>query len=91
MVVIDHQGLVTIGPNFTSQNGWTNCHRRLDQLSQVTISPPSPRGGPKICGNDTGTKKMWVKKFKSPTVTRPTVWVKLSLGLNVGGLNVKTQ
>jgi hypothetical protein len=63
--------LVTIGPNFTSHNGWTNCHRRLDQLSQVTMSPPSPRGGRKICGlNDTGTKKMWVEKFKSPHVTR---------------------
>jgi hypothetical protein len=44
---------------------------RLDQLSQVTISPPSLRGGRKIRGlNDTGTKKMWVEKFKSPTVTR---------------------
>ncbi len=40
-------------------------------MSQVTISPPAPRGGRKICGlNDTGTKKMWVEKFKSPIVTR---------------------
>ncbi len=45
--------------------------RGVDQLSQVRISPPAPRGGQKICGlNDTGTKKMWVKKFKSPIVTR---------------------
>jgi hypothetical protein len=37
----------------------------------MTISPPSLRGGRKIHGlNDTGTKKMWVKKFKSPTVIR---------------------
>jgi hypothetical protein len=35
--------LVTIGPNFSSHNRWTNCHRRLVQLSQVTISPPYPR------------------------------------------------
>ncbi len=43
----------------------------MDQLSQVTISPPTPRGGRKIRGlNDTGTKKMWVEKFKSPIVTR---------------------
>jgi hypothetical protein len=40
-------------------------------MSQVTISPPAPRGERKICGqNDTGTKKMWVEKFKSPTVPR---------------------
>ncbi len=40
-------------------------------MSQVTISPPVPRGGQKIHGlNDTGTKKMWVEKFKSPIVTR---------------------
>ncbi len=39
-------------------------------MSQVTISPPAPRGGQKICGlNYTGTKKMWVEKFKSPIVT----------------------
>jgi hypothetical protein len=44
---------------------------RVDQLSQVTISPPATRGGQKIHGlNDTGTKKMWVEKFKSPIVTR---------------------
>jgi hypothetical protein len=37
----------------------------------VTISPPAPRGEQKIRGlNDTGTKKMWVEKFKSPIVTR---------------------
>jgi hypothetical protein len=40
-------------------------------MSQMTISPPAPRGGRKIRGlNDTGTKKMWVEKFKSPIVTR---------------------
>jgi hypothetical protein len=40
-------------------------------MSQVTISPPDPRGGRKIHGlNDTGTKKMWVEKFKSQIVTR---------------------
>jgi hypothetical protein len=40
-------------------------------MSQVTISPPGPRGGQNICElNDTGTKKMWVEKFKSPIVTR---------------------
>ncbi len=40
-------------------------------MSQVTISPPAPRGGRKICGlNDTGTKEMWVEKFKGPIVTR---------------------
>jgi hypothetical protein len=40
-------------------------------LSQVTIGPPPPEGGQKICGlNITETKKMWVEKFKSPTVTR---------------------
>ncbi len=40
-------------------------------MSQVTISPLGPRVGQKICGlNDTGTKKMWVEKFKSPIVTR---------------------
>jgi hypothetical protein len=40
-------------------------------MSQVTISPPDPRGGRKIHGlNITGTKKMWVEKFKSPIVTR---------------------
>jgi hypothetical protein len=39
-------------------------------MSQVTISPPAPRGGQIICGlNDTGTKKMWVEKLKSPIVT----------------------
>ncbi len=32
---------------------------------------------------------MWVKKFKSPTVTRTKQYVKLSLGLNVGRLNIK--
>jgi hypothetical protein len=43
----------------------------VDQLSQVTISPPAPRGGRKIHGlNNTGTKKMWVEKFNSPIVTR---------------------
>jgi hypothetical protein len=43
---------------------------RVDQLSQVTISPPATRGGRKIHGlNDTGTKKMWVEKFKSTIVT----------------------
>ncbi len=63
--------LVTIRPDFISHNGWTNCDRRLDQLSQETISPPSPRRGQRICAlNDTGTKKMWVEKFKNPTVTR---------------------
>jgi hypothetical protein len=40
-------------------------------MSQVTIGPPDPRGGRKIHGlNDTGTKNMWVKKFKSQIVTR---------------------
>jgi hypothetical protein len=40
-------------------------------MSQVTISPPAPRGGRKIRGlNDTGTKMMWFEKFKSPIVTR---------------------
>ncbi len=44
---------------------------RVNQLSQVTISQPATRGGRKIHGlNDTGTKKMWVEKFKSPIVTR---------------------
>jgi hypothetical protein len=62
---------VTFWPNFTTHDGWTNCHRELAQLSQVTISTPSPRGGWKIRElNDTGTKKMWVEKFKSPIVTR---------------------
>jgi hypothetical protein len=32
-------------------------------MTQVTISPPAPRGGRKIRGlNNTGTKKMWVEK-----------------------------
>jgi hypothetical protein len=63
---------------------------RVDQLSQVTISPPATRGGQKIHGlNDTGTKKMWVKKIKSPMSLGINVWVELSLGLNVGELNVK--
>jgi hypothetical protein len=49
--------LWTIRPNFTTHNGWTNWRRRLDQLSQVKISPPSPSGGQKICElNNTGTK-----------------------------------
>jgi hypothetical protein len=37
--------VVTFGPNFTTHSGWTNFHRGLDQLSQVTISPFPPRGG----------------------------------------------
>jgi hypothetical protein len=42
----------------------------LDQLSQVLISPLPLGGGQKICGlNVTETKKMWVEKLKSPTVT----------------------
>jgi hypothetical protein len=82
---------VTIRPNFTSHNGWTNCHRRLDQLSQVTISPPTPGvdekfvdltiQGPKRCGS---------KSSRVQLLLGPTVWVELSLGLNVGRLNVKT-
>ncbi len=80
MAAIATRDLVTIRPNFTSHNGWTNCHRRLDQLSQVTICPPSPRGGL----NETGIKKIWDEKFKSPTVTRTK-----HVGGTAHGLNVK--
>jgi hypothetical protein len=62
--------VVTFIPNFTTHGRWTNCQKGLDQLSQVTISPLLPGAEQKICGlNFTETKKMWVKKFKSPTVT----------------------
>jgi hypothetical protein len=47
--------IVTFQPNFTTHNGWTNCHRGLDQLSQVTISPPSP-------GVD--KKNPWTKQYR---------------------------
>jgi hypothetical protein len=64
--------VMTFRPNFAIHGERNNCHRGLDHFSQVTISPSPPEGGQKICGlNITETKKkMWVEKFKSPTVTR---------------------
>jgi hypothetical protein len=63
--------LMTFRPNFTIHYRGTICHKGLDQMSQVTISPPPPGGGHKICGlNVTETKYMWVKKVRSTTVNR---------------------
>ncbi len=61
----------------------------MDQLSQVTISPPATKGGQKIHGlNDTGTKRCGSKSSRVQLSLGLNVWVELSLGLNVRGLNV---
>ncbi len=86
--------LVTIAPRFTiwevwtichnsCQGGWTKCHKW--QLVHL------PRGEKEkfVDIMIQGLKRCGLKSSRVQLSQGPTMWVKLSLGLKVGGLNVK--
>ena len=82
---------VTYGPQIGLKIQWTWCHTPGGLNVTVTFSPPSIWGWTKSFWTHhyRVQKVTWTKRFWDPVSLGLNVWVELSLGPKVGGLNIK--